>query len=356
MAMKPDKYVNSVVSNRADRSADPPVLEIKDLKVQFDLEEGLLKAVDGVSFPIGSRKIVGLIGESGCGKTVTAQSILRIVPKPGLLAGGQILFRTGRGEIVDLAQIDPGGQQIRNIRGKEISMIFQEPMNSLSPLHSIGNQLMEPILLHQTKDKHEAYDLAVDMLTKVQIGNPVQRMREYPHQLSGGMRQRVMIAMALSCNPRLLIADEPTTALDVTVQAQILELLADLQAQFQMSILYITHNLGVIAEICDEVAVMYLGRIVESGPVRKIFHNPLHPYTIRLLESTPRIGQKRARLRVIKGNVPIPINRPPECGFFSRCSEAIQGTCNVAIPALVEIELGHDVRCFLHSDNRELAE
>jgi oligopeptide/dipeptide ABC transporter ATP-binding protein len=248
------------------------------------------------------------------------------------------------------------GEEIRHIRGKEIAMIFQEPMTSLSPVHSIGNQITEAIRLHITQDRREAVDIAVDMLTKVGLSNPAQRMREFPHQLSGGMRQRVMIAMALACHPRLLIADEPTTALDVTVQAQILELIASLQEQFQMAVLYITHNLGVIAEICDEVAVMYLGRIVESGPARPIFHNPQHPYTIRLLESTPRLGQRKARLRTIEGNVPIPINPPVECGFYSRCPEAIAGVCNAAVPALVELENGHFARCFLRSDKKEAAE
>jgi peptide/nickel transport system ATP-binding protein len=343
------------MSGQSGVLAPETVLDICNLKVYFNLDEGVLKAVDGVNLVIRQQKVFGLIGESGCGKSVTAQSILRIVPKPGRINAGEILFRTSQGSSVDLVTLDPFGQEIRKIRGKEIAMIFQEPMTSLSPVHSIGNQLMEMGLLHLTHNKSEAYDIAVDMLTRVGISNPVQRMREYPHQLSGGMRQRVMIAMALSCHPRLLIADEPTTALDVTVQAQILELMAELREQFQMSVLYITHNLGVVAETCDEVAVMYLGRIVESGPVRSIFHNPKHPYTIRLLESTPRLGQRTSRLKTIEGTVPIPINPPVECGFFSRCPEAIAGICNSAIPALVEIEENHSLRCFLHSDKREVA-
>ena len=334
-------------------SAAEPVLEIKNLKVYFELDEGTLKAVDGVSLTLGPRKVLGIIGESGCGKTVTAQSILRIVPKPGRIAAGKILFQPRDGRCVDLAQLDPTGEELRGIRGKEISIVFQEPMTSLSPVHSIGNQLMEPILLHKTRNKKEAFQIAVEMLNRVGISNPVQRMNEYPHQLSGGMRQRVMIAMALSCNPRLLIADEPTTALDVTVQAQILELIIDLQEQYKMSVLYITHNLGVIAELCDEVGVMYLGRIVESGPVRAIFNNPLHPYTVRLLESTPRIGQRRSRLKTIEGTVPIPINPRAECGFLSRCPQAIAEKCSAAVPALVEVEENHFVRCYLHSDQRE---
>ena len=332
------------------------VVEISDLRVHFDLEEGILKAVDGVNFAIGEEKIFGLIGESGCGKTVSAQAVLRIVPKPGRIASGHIRFHTDTGQTVDLTEMDPFGPDIRAIRGNEIAMIFQEPMSSLSPVHSIGNQLTEATLLHVTKNKREAYEIAVDMLDRVGISNPAQRMNEYPHQLSGGMRQRAIIAMALSCHPRLLIADEPTTALDVTVQSQILELIAELQAQFKMAVLYITHNLGVIAEICDDVAVMYLGRIVESGAVREIYHNPLHPYTRRLLDSTPRIGQRKSRLQTIEGTVPIPINMPVECGFFSRCSERIAGKCDTAIPALVEMEHDHNVRCFLHSDQKEDAE
>jgi peptide/nickel transport system ATP-binding protein len=232
-------------------------------------------------------------------------------------------------------------------------MIFQEPMTSLSPVHSIGNQLTESILLHKTPIKSEANALAIEMLERVHISNPAQRMREYPHQLSGGMRQRVMIASALACNPRLLIADEPTTALDVTVQAQILDLIAELQAQYHMSVLYITHNLGVVAEICDEILVMYLGKIVEYGDVRTVFRNPLHPYTQRLLASTPRLGHDVERLSTIEGSVPTPINLPTRCGFVTRCPVAMSGMCDAAVPALVEVEQGHFARCFLHSKEVE---
>jgi peptide/nickel transport system ATP-binding protein len=242
---------------------------------------------------------------------------------------------------------------MRQVRGKDISMIFQEPMTSLSPVHSIGNQLTESILLHKTPIKSEAQALAIEMLERVRISNPAQRMREYPHQLSGGMRQRVMIASALACNPRLLIADEPTTALDVTVQAQILDLIAELQAQNHMSVLYITHNLGVVAEICDEILVMYLGKIVEYGDVRTVFRTPRHPYTQRLLASTPRLGHEVDRLSTIEGNVPTPINLPRRCGFVTRCPVAMSGVCDAAVPALVEVEKGHFARCFLHSKEVE---
>ena len=331
-----------------------PVLEVKDLRTYFKLEEGILKAVDGVSFSVAPKKTLGIIGESGCGKSVTAQSILRIVPPPGEIKSGSIVLNRAGHEAVDLTQLDPFGQSVRSIRGKEISMVFQEPMTSLSPVHTIGNQIEEAILLHKTKDKKEAHEVAVDMLDRVGMPNPSERIEEYPHQLSGGLRQRAMIAMALSCNPALLIADEPTTALDVTVQAQILELMANLQEQFGMAILYITHDLGVIAEIADEVAVMYLGRVVEHAETREIFRTPLHPYTRLLLKSIPRMGKDaKKRLDVIEGTVPIPLDPPRECGFFSRCPEAMDGKCNDDIPALVEFGADHRVRCYLHSAERE---
>jgi oligopeptide/dipeptide ABC transporter ATP-binding protein len=240
------------------------------------------------------------------------------------------------------------------VRGKAISMIFQEPMTSLSPVHTIGLQITEAILLHRTPDRKEAREIALDMLTRVGISNPGQRIDEYPFQLSGGMRQRAMIAMALSCHPALLIADEPTTALDVTVQAQILDLIRQLQEEFGMAIQYITHDLGVIAEIADHIAVMYLGRIVEEGSPAHIFRNPLHPYSAALLRSVPKLGKKSgSRLETIKGTVPIPLDPPPMCGFFSRCVHAMPGKCDRAVPALVEQEEGHRVRCFLHSSETE---
>ena len=340
--------------------ADTNVLEMKNLKTYFSLEEGTLKAVDGVDLVIPERKTSGVIGESGCGKSVTAQSILRIVPAPGKLISGEILLRrkangNGKGgEVVDLASLDPKGEEVRAIRGREISMIFQEPMTSLSPVHTIGNQIMEAILLHKTQDKHEARELTLDMIEQVGISNPGQRIDEYPHQLSGGMRQRAMIAMALSCSPALLIADEPTTALDVTVQAQILDLMEHLQEQFGMAIMYITHDLGVIAEIAEEVNVMYLGRVVEKATTVEMFKNPQHPYTLRLLKSIPKVGRKsKVRLDAIKGTVPIPLDPPRQCGFFTRCPEAIEGKCDVHIPALTALSERHEVRCFLHSDEVE---
>ena len=329
-----------------------PLLEVQDLKTYFYTEEGVLKAVDGVSFLVNREETLGLIGESGCGKSVTALSILRIVSPPGRLVDGRILLHLDR-DTIDLAQLKPSGNEIRKIRGKEISMVFQEPMTSLSPVHTIGNQIQEAIRLHRTKDRGEAQEIALDMLNRVGISNPSQRINEYPHQLSGGMRQRAMIAMALSCHPGLLIADEPTTALDVTVQAQILDLIKELQAQFRMAVLYITHDLGVIAETCHRVAVMYLGMIVELGSVRDIFYRPLHPYTVRLLKSRPRLTQGPGeRLESIEGNVPVPLDPPQECGFRERCPRVIQGHCDEWIPELVEQEDGHWVRCFMYEEMR----
>ena len=337
---------SSAALPRAPAAAEP-LLDVRDLRTHFFVNEGVLKAVDGVSFSLQPRETLGLIGESGCGKSITAHSLLRLVPKPGKLVGGSLKLRL-EGGVVDLAQLDPNGPAIRAIRGKEIAMVFQEPMTSLSPLHTIGDQIREAVLLHRTRDKKEAQAIAVDMLHRVGIANPKQRVNAYPHELSGGMRQRAMIAMALSCHPKLLIADEPTTALDVTVQAQILELIQELQAQFQMAVLYITHDLGVIAEVCHRVAVMYLGKIVEYGSLRDIFYRPMHPYTVRLLKSRPTMrlpaGQ---RLESIQGNVPIPLDPPARCGFFDRCPQAMAGHCDVHVPELIEQEPGHWVRCFL---------
>ncbi len=335
------------------RSSDS-TLEVRNLRTYFELPEGRLKAVDGVDFNIAAHQTVGIIGESGSGKSVTAQSILQIVPPPGKVESGEILLRQSNGHIVDMLQLNPRSRAIRAIRGKEISMVFQEPMTSLSPVHTIGKQIIESILLHVTKNKREAKELALDMINRVGISNPSQRFDEYPHQLSGGMRQRAMIAMALSCSPSLLIADEPTTALDVTVQAQILELMKELQEQFGMAIMYITHDLGVIAEIADEVNVMYLGRVVERATTIELFKNPKHPYTRRLLKSIPRLGNRgRGRLDAIRGNVPVPMNPRAECGFASRCDDFIAGRCDAAVPALVELEERHYARCYLHSEESE---
>jgi len=319
------------------------------------LDEGIVKAIDGISLAVEANQTLGLMGESGCGKSVTALSILKILPKPGKIVAGKILLKDlQNNSFLDLTKMKPGSLALRNVRGKEISMIFQEPMTSFSPVHTIGNQILESIYYHDTQDKKLAMEKALDMLHKVGISNPKQRMNEYPHQLSGGLRQRSMIAMALVCKPKLLIADEPTTALDVTIQAQILDLMQGLQEELGMAIIFITHALAVIAGISKNVAVMYLGRIVEFADTRTIFKNPQHPYTTSLFKSIPHVGRKaRVRLEAIKGNVPIPLDPLPQCGFYLRCPRAMDGICDKAVPALTKIEQGHMVRCFLHSSNKE---
>lgn len=331
----------------------PLILRVRTLRTYFKLDEGTLKAVDGVDLDIQKKRTLGVIGESGCGKSVTAYSIMRTVVPPGKIIDGTIEFLLSNGERVDLARLDPFGRKMRSIRGREIAMIFQEPMASLSPVHTIGDQITETLLLHRTNSKKEAREIALEMLRRVGLPNPTQHFTQYPHQLSGGMCQRAMIAQALSCNPSLLMADEPTTALDVTVQAQILELIQQLQQELGMSVLYITHDLGVIAEIADTVAVMYLGRIVETAATRTVFKNPLHPYTRRLLKAIPnlKLGGSR-RLENIEGNVPVPLDPPEECGFYSRCLIRKDGLCNRAVPALTEVEPGHQVRCFLVEDGQ----
>ena len=324
-----------------------PILEIRNLRTYFTLEEGLLKAVNGVSLSIDKNRTLGIVGESGCGKSVTAQSILRIVPPPGEVMG-EILFHKDDGNTIDLVSLSPSGEEIRDIRGREISMIFQEPMTAFSPVHTIGNQMLEAILVHEDVPNSEAQERCVELLRRVGLARPERRLDEYPHQLSGGMRQRAMIAMALTLKPKLLIADEPTTALDVTIQAQILRLIKELQAEMEMSVMFITHNLGVIANVSDEVAVMYLGKIVEFGSVREILHSPQHPYTQALLRSIPKVGRKaRVRLETIGGTVPVPLDPPDECPFAARCSKFIAGRCDQGVPALIETEPNHLVRCVL---------
>jgi peptide/nickel transport system ATP-binding protein len=327
------------------------LIDVKNLKVYFTMREGTVKAVDDVSFGIPRSKTLGVVGESGCGKSVTSRAVLRIVPHPGKIIAGQILFnRNGGSQPIDLVQMDARGREIRKIRGGEIAMVFQEPMTSLSPVHTVANQIIEAILLHQDVSKREARVQAIEMLRLVNMPKPEQTIDSYPHQLSGGMRQRAMIAMALSCKPGLLIADEPTTALDVTTEAQILDLMRELQDRLGMAIMYITHNLGVVAEMAEEVIVMYLGKIVEQADVDTIYHNPQHPYTRNLLLSIPRLGQKTGRrLQAIKGMVPDPFNLPQGCPFHPRCPDFMPGVCDTASPPEVEISPGHTVLCHLHA-------
>jgi len=332
------------------------LLEVKNLKTHFFLDEGIVRAVDDVTFAIRQGRTLGVVGESGCGKSVTGQSILGIVPQPGRIVQGEILLHRNAGavgaqeEIVDLAALDPKGKEIRAIRGKEIALIFQEPMTSFSPVHTIGDQVTEGILLHLGVDKKEAQEIAIEMLNHCGLPRAEDVLRSYSWELSGGMRQRAMIAKALVCHPYLLIADEPTTALDVTMEAQVLDLMQRLQDEMGMAILYITHNLGVIAEIAEDVIVMYLGKIVEQADVHTLFHKPRHPYTQALLQSIPRIGRERqVKLETIQGMVPSPYHIPSGCTFHDRCAHFMPGVCDVAEPATQEVESGHLVSCFLYS-------
>ncbi len=361
-----------VIAEVASASTEPttPLVEVKDLKVQFRLDEGTVRAVDGVSFTIPAARTLGVVGESGCGKSVTARAIMRIVRTPGRIVEGQVLYHpqaakqengldslgaqasmsakkrhAPRHDTIDLTALDQRGTEIRSIRGNDIAMIFQEPMTSLSPVHTIGSQLMEAVLLHRDVSKSEAKALAIEMLDLVGVPRAEQRVDDYPHQFSGGMRQRAMIAMALSCQPNLLIADEPTTALDVTTEAQILELIREIQQRTGMAVMLITHNLGVVAEMAQEVVVMYLGKVVERTDVVSLFYNPQHPYTQALLESIPIIGKRVEDLEVMAGNVPDPMNIPSGCPYHTRCREFLPGVCDVEVPALREIAPGHAVRC-----------
>ena len=316
-----------------------PLLRLEDLKTHFFTDDGVVRAVDGVTYELGERETLAVVGESGSGKSVTALSILRLVADPpGRIVSGRILFRDR-----DLATLSHA--EMRKIRGKEISMIFQEPMTSLNPVYSCGEQIMEAVVLHEGVDRKAARVRAIEMLRLVGIPVPEQRVDEYPHQMSGGMRQRVMIAMALACRPAILIADEPTTALDVTIQAQILELLKRLQGELGMAVLLITHDLGVVAETADRVAVMYAGQVVEYCDVTAAFRRTLHPYTAGLLASLPRLGDKRSALRVIPGNVPNPARFPPGCRFHPRCPVA-QDRCRTQEPPMLTFDGTHQTRCW----------
>lgn len=333
-------------------SAARPILEVRDLRTYFFPEEGTVKAVDGAAFDVYPRKTLGIVGESGCGKSVTARSILRIVERPGRIVNGSILLRRDGEEAgTDLSRLDPDGSQMRGIRGGDIALIFQEPMTSFSPVHTVGSQIVETIRLHQDVGKREARERALDMLRQVGVSSPERRVDQYAFELSGGLRQRAMIALALSCHPRILIADEPTTALDVTTQAQILDLLLALQEREGMAIILITHNLGVIAEMCDEVAVMYLGRVVEQGPVDAIFHSPKHPYTRALLRSMPSLNARvRSRLPVIEGSIPHPYNRPSGCAFHPRCPDFMPGRCDKEEPAIRPVGTAQEAACLLYGE------
>jgi len=324
------------------------LFEVRDLRVQFGSDDGPVTAIDGVSFDIPRGKTVCVVGESGSGKSITGRSLMSLLPHNARIIGGQVTYHPAAGGPVDIAALDPRGQAIRAIRGKEISLVSQEPMAALSPVHTIGQQMVPVIQLHLGLSKRQARAHAIAMLDRVGLPRPGERIDSYAFELSGGMRQRVCIAMALACNPRLVIADEPTTALDVTTQANIIDLLQDLQAENQLSILFITHDLGVVAEIADEVVVLYLGRVVERGSVEQIFAAPTHPYTRALLKSVPRLGMGRgSRLAAIRGMVPSALNRPTGCDFHPRCDFAVAGLCDRLEPPDVSLGDGHSARCVL---------
>ncbi|HRW05371.1 MAG TPA: ABC transporter ATP-binding protein [Caldilineaceae bacterium] len=333
----------------------PALLRVKNLATQFFSQEGVLDAVDGVSFEVRRGEALGIAGESGCGKSVTAQSILRIVPKHGRIVDGEILWQPNPlqpdSAPIDLVKLNDRGQEIRRIRGAEIAMVFQEPMSAFSMVYTIGNQIAEVIRLHQRCSEQEARERTIEILRRVGMPRPEQTIDAYPFALSGGMRQRAMIAMALSCHPALLIADEPTTAVDVTIQAQVLELMKDLQREMGMALIVITHDLAVISELCNRVMIMYLGKDVESAPAKELFTNPRHPYTVGLLRSVPELGEGRTQeIAPIAGTVPNPYQRPAGCSFHPRCPECIPGLCDVQYPPQVEVSKGHRVRCHLYTE------
>lgn len=336
------------MASTTEKSHEKPLLEISGLKTVFPTDDGIVNAVNDVSFEIARGQTVGVVGESGCGKSITGLSLLQLVPSPGRIEAGKLLFhRNGDDTPLDIAQVSPKSELMRQIRGNEIAIIFQEPMTSLNPVYTVGNQIAESVILHEGVDKKTARERAIEMLARVGIPAPAQRVDEYPHQLSGGMRQRVMIAIALCCSPALLIADEPTTALDVTIQAQVLALMQELQDEMGMAIMLITHDLGVIAELADEVVVMYAGRVVEKGSVDDIFYNPLHPYTRGLLKSIPVLGETgQETLSSIAGTVPHPLALPVGCSFAPRCEERMSA-CE-QMPELNIIDNAHAARCWLH--------
>jgi oligopeptide/dipeptide ABC transporter ATP-binding protein len=358
---------------------EEPLIEVKDLRVEFDVRAGIVKAVDGLSLTIHRGKTLGVIGESGCGKSMTARAILNMIPKPGKITNGEIIYHrrvnndgvSQLDDIIDLTKLDPDGKTIRHIRGGEIGMIFQEPMSSLTPVYTAGDHIIEAVNLHhlvpiqkvgdqianqvqtyRKVTKEEGRAIAIDMLHRVGIPKPEERVDSYPHQLSGGQRQRVMIAVALSCEPAMLIADEPTTALDVSIEAQILDIMRDLQKSTNMSIMFITHNLGVIASMAEEIVVMYMGKAVEEGKVLEIFQNPKHPYTQALLKSIPRLSKKKSkeRLATISGMVPDPFNLPSGCVFHPRCPLFMPGRCDKVAPKWGKVGEEHFASCLLYEE------
>ncbi len=356
-------------------TANELLVQIQNLRVEFDVRAGIVKAVDGVTFDIYRGQTLGVIGESGCGKSITARAILQMVPKPGKITAGQVLYhRRAKGstqtDVINISKLDPDGQLIREIRGGEIGMIFQEPMSSLTPVYNagshineavslhrlmplrkVGDQMAETIRAHRKVTKEESRQIAIEMLRRVGIPKPEQRVDSYPHQLSGGQRQRVMIAIALSCQPVMLIADEPTTALDVSIEAQILDIMREMQRNENMAIMFITHNLGVIAEMAKEIVVMYMGKQVERASTVDIFYDPKHPYTRALLQSIPKVGRKTGtRLASIEGMVPDPFNLPTGCVFHPRCPSFMPGKCDKIAPTWKQLVGDHWVSCLLYEE------
>jgi len=332
--------------------AEKYLLQVKNLKIALKVDKNFIPIVDDVDLSLEPGKVLGLVGESGCGKSVTALSLLRLLSKELKIVDGKILFYGQNGdEAVDIAKLEPKGKDIQRIRGGTVSMIFQEPMSSFSPLHTIGHQIMEVIQLHLNTSKEKARRITIDLLERVEIADAERAVNSYPHKFSGGMRQRAMIAKALSCNPSLLIADEPTTALDVTIQAQILKLMRDMQQDFGSSIIFISHDLGVVGQMADEVAIMYMGKIVEQGSTKEIFKIPKHPYTVNLLAAIPRLGnlEARKRLEPIKGTVPGLFSRPSGCAFHPRCDSFMSGICDDTFPALREVSENQCVACHLYA-------
>jgi oligopeptide/dipeptide ABC transporter ATP-binding protein len=347
------------VTEVSERRGLTPLLSFRDLHVSFFLDDGIVRAVDGLSFDVHPGQVLGIVGESGCGKSVAMKAVLQLVEPPGQIVSGQILFRPAPDRTIDIVGLGARGVAMRAIRGAEIALIPQEPMAAFSPVHSVGDQIVEAIRLHWRQwradgpplTRVEARQITVELFQDVGISMPTQRLDAYSWQLSGGLRQRAMIAMALSCKPRLLIADEPTTAIDVTTQAQVLNLIRDLQRKYRTSVIFITHDLGVIAQIARDVVVMYLGRVMEQGPVDTIFHGAKHPYTRALLRAIPGLqSTPRVPLPIITGSIPHPFNRPGGCPFHPRCPEIIRDRCDQRIPALCPVGEHQQVSCFLHHD------
>ena len=329
------------------------MLKVENLSISFRTDEGIITPVQSISFEVKSGRTLGIVGESGSGKSISTKALMQLLPGNSILSPeARMLYTDKSGKEIDINKLGKTGRAIRHLRGGEIGMIFQEPMASFSPVYTIGNQMMEAIMLHRDVRKKEARKIAVEMLDKFGISNPEARIDQFPHEMSGGMRQRAMIALALSAGPALLIADEPTTALDVTIQAQVLELMRDLQQEFNMGMIFITHDLGVISHIADDIAVMYLGTIVERGPTKEVIHNPKHPYTKGLIKALPSLDHIHDRLTPVPGDIPSPNERPTGCPFHTRCAQAISGLCESQLPVDIQVGEDHSVKCFLHEEQK----